>query len=737
MPLQRTPPRNEEPPDPPDNHIQVKNQLIDLNGSGVEHSPHTRRWASTDSRTITQEQQTALSGSGTPLMVKNGAFQRSSKIARSPTDRSRSSSVPRRSPEADARSYKRRRPDLTESNELPGVCKSEIAMERVRSAFSALDGLIRKWDNVDVHWKTAARVLEMAICEAIDGKPARGSLLEQVLLEKLAQTGVDAATCAEVGSLQLHAAENDKMEMRLSQLEQERQQWKLLIQGQEAKIRQLNLALSEAQVQPLHTNGKASLLRNAVDSSTQTLSAKELRETHVTAEVRKMLASLETGDDATAAEVMAKAWPKAAFQVAKQERRSLAKIEGSRAILVDCADPDGSKKIWAGLSAQFPALPQLLDRRPPSGAIGVLESSDSLELDGDVRSTSRRSLAVGFADRSNAISCCLGLLRRIDVMAPQGALALSAHGLLSAVDLAKAVEIAMKERRDTVAISQERSSRRWELIDQPALGDAQSVATNRPGRAPARPAASVLVRTEGQSFADIVRAMKAAIKPEESGAEVLKIIPAGTDGARVVLKNGTTSAALESLRNNMAIRLPDMAVSTAAVTDVVHVLDLDASISQDELEQLAKEELGLPIDSKDLRVTSVRPAHSGTQRATIVARKDLARKLAEKRAIKVGWTHCPVRLREQREGAATRCYRCLTQGHRAKACKGPDRSRLCYKCGDASHRATSCDKDPRCLVCNEVGHSIGGRECKAARSRRTGIPATEGLQSVNLNNNGN
>ncbi|XP_011859480.1 PREDICTED: serine/arginine-rich splicing factor RS2Z32-like [Vollenhovia emeryi] len=106
----------------------------------------------------------------------------------------------------------------------------------------------------------------------------------------------------------------------------------------------------------------------------------------------------------------------------------------------------------------------------------------------------------------------------------------------------------------------------------------------------------------------------------------------------------------------------------------------------------------------------------------------VAKKVAEKRRIRVGWASARVELLDARPLVR---FRCLERGHVRQQCRNPvDRSNTCYRCGREGHKAQTCTEQPQCSVCVArelpAKHKAGGATCppmskKAAKkARQTG-----------------
>lgn len=133
--------------------------------------------------------------------------------------------------------------------------------------------------------------------------------------------------------------------------------------------------------------------------------------------------------------------------------------------------------------------------------------------------------------------------------------------------------------------------------------------------------------------------------------------------------------------------------------------------AEDVANSLAKAGVTVAASSSGGNTITIRK--NGGSRGDLVARVDLpfrdAIKLAEAKAVEVGWTRCRVKLLERKE---TTCFRCQQKGHFAAECRGVAKPRTCHRCNAPGHLAQDCS-------------SQNGRRRKTS-SRQT--PSAEGAR---------
>lgn len=220
---------------------------------------------------------------------------------------------------------------------------------------------------------------------------------------------------------------------------------------------------------------------------------------------------------------------------------------------------------------------------------------------------------------------------------------------------------------------------------------------------------SLLVKAEGVSYAELLRTVKKEVNPAACGASIAAIRQTKGGSMAITFRGGAVGA--RSLRDAIASKLPSTSSKLTGHSSVVHIRDLDGDTTEEDVLVAIKGALKGHDLVGEVKVTSVRPAHSGTQRATAVLPKTLATKLLAMQHLRIGWVECRVKLREE---GPVQCFKCWSTGHIAADCKGVDRAKLCFNCGSADHRAVECQSPPFCPVCNQPGHRAGAtRSCKA------------------------
>lgn len=217
----------------------------------------------------------------------------------------------------------------------------------------------------------------------------------------------------------------------------------------------------------------------------------------------------------------------------------------------------------------------------------------------------------------------------------------------------------------------------------------------------------IIVKSGNTSYADLLKTVKDKVDPDEVDIQI-KTIKKTREGDLLLEVSGDKqkAGALKEAIN----RKIENKVSLINNEFTLHVLDIDAALTKEEVETTIKDSVG-NRDAHTIRVKSMRPSRDGNQIATVHASRTAGNALVQKGRIKIGWVGC--RIRERIE--VTRCFKCLEFGHRKKDCKGDDRSKCCLNCNQMDHQAKDCTNEQFCSTCREKGHRADSTKCPTFR----------------------
>lgn len=222
---------------------------------------------------------------------------------------------------------------------------------------------------------------------------------------------------------------------------------------------------------------------------------------------------------------------------------------------------------------------------------------------------------------------------------------------------------------------------------------------------------ALVLKAEGNSYAEVLRAMRSEVRLSGLGADVKSIRRTRTGEMMLELKKNAvnkgssyTALAQEVLGEKVRVRAltPEMTIQCK---------NLDEITTAEELSAVLKQQCNVDAPCASIRM---RRGPAGMQIATIKLPVGEAKKATAKGMVEVGWSECPLSVCEPPEV----CFRCFGRGHKSWACKGPDRSKLCRRCGVEGHFVRECKSAPKCLICTtNKGHVTGGPKCPSISGR--------------------
>lgn len=220
---------------------------------------------------------------------------------------------------------------------------------------------------------------------------------------------------------------------------------------------------------------------------------------------------------------------------------------------------------------------------------------------------------------------------------------------------------------------------------------------------------------QGKSYAEVLREIRAKVNPTDTRTEIRAIRRTRSGEVLVELgrEKGDKVAFGEALRRSLGGLAT---VRSLEPKESVEIRDLDDLTTVDEVTAAV---IGATGGLAEHPAVSITKSNSRAQRMAIVtlSAKE-ARQLAAAQHIKIGWVSCRVRQRLN----VPRCFRCLSYGHHANTCNGPNRSHLCFKCMKPDHKSKDCSSPEYCALCAEVStgqedpdHVAGSRKCRVFR----------------------
>ena len=216
---------------------------------------------------------------------------------------------------------------------------------------------------------------------------------------------------------------------------------------------------------------------------------------------------------------------------------------------------------------------------------------------------------------------------------------------------------------------------------------------------------------DGQSYADILREMKAKVDPRKAGLEVLPIRGTWKEEVLLVLKKGGDVSAFHKELDRAVRERAEISALVSARS--LEIRGLDETVDKEEVLSAPCLALGRPALDGSCRLF----ARFGGVKTTVIRLAEAdATRLLDLGKIRIGCVTC--RIREHAEVA--RCFRCLGYGYGSRGCSNPDRKNSCWRCGVEGHMTRICKATPRCLTCldkgdKDIAHVYGVGSCPVFR----------------------
>lgn len=235
---------------------------------------------------------------------------------------------------------------------------------------------------------------------------------------------------------------------------------------------------------------------------------------------------------------------------------------------------------------------------------------------------------------------------------------------------------------------------------------------------------ALVIKAEGRTYADLLRTVKSKVDPGKVGVTVREIRKTKKGDMLLTIDSSGTP---NKLKDEILNGIQGSSVNVIGRKDkLINIIDLDAVTTADEIiEQMVDQ---FQVRKEDLLIKNLRPTSIGKQIATVSVNSEQAVKILNAGKVKIGWLNCRIRERV----LVQKCYRCLSFGHVARNCQGPNRANTCYKCCQEGHKAAACMNIEYCHICKQNGHNAGSLKCP--EYKKLLMSATKQKSSINKQN---
>jgi len=434
-------------------------------------------------------------------------------------------------------------------------------------------------------------------------------------------------------------------------------------------------------------------------SATQTLPSEEVREMSDAIDVRNLIdAGAENLED-----LIKRPWPQRTYTSTRMAGGSILTDTESeaRVLLVNVEKEDGR---LSNLSGQLPVLKEHLKKHKlQDGQVLEIEQCDTLPVEdaADIQPAKKRLVIIAGIQ----VPCTAGKLAEQlagikDRIEKRNGLPNVAIGLPEGVEpvvLRKVAEITLAQSSIKARIY---TGKNKPVDSRPRVKLKPQTGT-----------ATVLISGKsGKSYADTLKAIKGAVKPEECGVTVQKAMETNKGCIRLVIKEQRAGARNEFVKKVKEVNAADD-VSLKTRKSTVIIQDLDETVTQEEVAAAISAAVN---DLEQTEVGQIRKGPGGTCSVSVQLPQRKASELCKLKRVKIGWLRCRVKEKIY----LTRCYNCHSLEHLGKDCKeNKNTARQCYKCCKEGHLAKDCKNDPHCLSCNTEGHRADSMACPTYRAK--------------------
>lgn len=398
-------------------------------------------------------------------------------------------------------------------------------------------------------------------------------------------------------------------------------------------------------------------------------------------------------------ELLPLTWPGCAFEATSISKGGMGKArEGAVRVIIAQSDKLDTDHHIQRLAMEFPLVKSLNEKSLPAGKVATLRCKEAMTIDGEECKEDGQIIVVcalkssDDRDLKDATDRLVGQARHLKARRLQ-------IGIPDTIDTSKA--------RKILEISLIGSGIAAEICASKSQRQAHAQATGK-SKGPRRQLSSTIVLrpNEGVSFADVVKELKSEVDPEAMGVHIRALNETKT-AVKVVYSEKTNGAGAGFFQKVKSI--VQTTASCDRKTEEVIIEGIESGCDEKAV-QLALSEC-LTVDKEALTVGDIFRNRRGNRMTFVNMESSIARRAAEIRLIRIGWSTSRMRLKIEPDF----CGKCKSYGHKANSCKNEPVDIRCRKCGKTDHKSAECDNEDFCHTCNVAGHRSNNTGCPTFR----------------------
>ena len=406
------------------------------------------------------------------------------------------------------------------------------------------------------------------------------------------------------------------------------------------------------------------------------------------------------GDSEAVLRALQKQWPPSAFKATKITKSGLNKAsENNIRVIISEADKIETDEHIQRLALSIPLIKRLNAKTLPPGKVAVVKSEEAIEIDGEKDGNNEQAIIIGSVQTTD-------LPNLIEM----------AHLVISAAHKTSASTTTVVFP-PSVDPTLGRKIIETALVGVPMNGEiyaskAQRIqhqkesATKKGSSTPKQNSTLFLKAKSGQTFADMVKCLKAEIAPEKIGVKINNIAETRNGAVKVTYRQGEASnqSFFQEVKKAMGEKITcDMKQTTIIIQDIEPGCDEHFVVNA-----LAKE---LAVDEGAIDASKIITGKKGNRLLFAKLEPEIAKRAIALRSLALDWTRARIRQKIEPDF----CSNCQIYGHLQRECKAEHVPKRCRNCGSSAHLRQECKEETTCFSCKTKGHRADSMACPIYR----------------------